>query len=76
MAVPVDPRGATWNSGSPAKVLEGLYLNQGGGIRNYDVSADGRRFLMVKLPANSGAAAQIVVVQNWFEELKHLVPVN
>ena len=44
--------------------------------RNYDVSADGQRFLMVKQPANQAAAPQIVVVQNWFEELKRLVPVK
>jgi hypothetical protein len=37
--------------------------------RNYDVSVDGKRFLMVKLdrPATS---AQLTVVLNWFEELK------
>ena len=44
--------------------------------RNYDVSPDGKRFLMVKQPANQAAAPQIIVVQNWFEELKRLVPVR
>ena len=39
----------------------------------YDVSTDGKRFLMVKQPANQ-AAPQIVVVQNWTEELKRLAP--
>ena len=39
----------------------------------YDVSTDGKRFLMVKQPANQ-ATPQIVVVQNWREELKRLVP--
>ena len=39
----------------------------------YDVSIDGKRFLMVKQPANQ-AAPQIVVVQNWTEELKRLSP--
>jgi hypothetical protein len=48
-----------------------------GGDRTYDVSPDGRRFLMIKslnaaVPAS--AAVQIVVVQNWFEELKRLAP--
>jgi hypothetical protein len=41
----------------------------------YDVSTDGNRFLMVKQPANQ-AAPQIVVVQNWFEELNRLAPRN
>jgi eukaryotic-like serine/threonine-protein kinase len=42
----------------------------------YDVAADGR-FLMIQPTAMSGAApapGEIVVVQNWNEELKRLVP--
>lgn len=41
----------------------------------YDVSADGR-FLMIKDAAADQTAtpATIVVVQNWHEELKRLVP--
>jgi len=71
----VDTRGGTWSAGTPAKILEGPYLtgdkNSG---RTYDVSTDGKRFLLVKQPANQTAGPQIVVVQNWFDELKRLVP--
>jgi hypothetical protein len=46
--------------------------------RTYDVSLDGKRFLRIKLsdasPDNSSAPVNFVVVQNWFEELKRLVP--
>ena len=44
--------------------------------RTYDVPPDGRRFLMVKdLEAGSDAPPpQIILVQNWFEELKKRVP--
>ena len=44
--------------------------------RTYDISPDGQRFLMVKESRSEQAAAQreIVVVQNWREELKRLVP--
>jgi hypothetical protein len=45
----------------------------------YDVSADGQRFLMIKetSAANERApSARIILVQNWFEELKRLVPTN
>ena len=42
---------------------------------NYDVSPDGQRFLMV-LNTQELAPTEINVVQNWFEELKRLVPVN
>jgi hypothetical protein len=40
---------------------------------SYDVFPDGR-FIMID-PGQSGSpAAQISLVQNWFEELKRLVP--
>ncbi len=44
----------------------------------YDVTADGQRFLMVQNAANidSAAPASLIVVQNWHEELKRLVPVD
>ena len=47
--------------------------------RDFDVSKDGQRFLMVKpLPAPEAAtrSPEIVVVENWLEELKRLVPVH
>jgi hypothetical protein len=46
--------------------------------RTYDIAADGQRFLMIKDGGGSDQAAtplQIIVVQNFFEELKRLVPV-
>jgi hypothetical protein len=44
----------------------------------YDVSRDGRRFLISKAESarQSAASEQIIVVQNWTEELKRLVPVQ
>ena len=45
----------------------------------YDVSPDGKRFLMLKEPALAGAPPeprQINIVLNWFEELKRLTPVK
>jgi hypothetical protein len=45
------------------------------GAAGYDVSLDGQRFLMVK-PVGQAEATQINVVQNWFEELKRLVPAH
>jgi hypothetical protein len=35
-----------------------------------DVSRDGKRFLMLKPAAEDASAREIVVVQNWNEELK------
>jgi serine/threonine protein kinase len=77
MAVRVEARGSSWRAGSPVRVVEGRYLIGGGrSSPNYDVSRDGTRFLMVKPPVNQAAAPQIIVVQNWLDELKARVPVR
>jgi serine/threonine-protein kinase len=77
MAARVHPRGAAWSAESPVKLFGGPYAtgapSEG---RNYDVSAHDNRFLMVKEPANPAIAPYIVVVQNWFEELKRLAPAS
>jgi len=52
-------------------LFEGRYLAGG---YHYDVSLDGQRFLMVKESEDQPAASQLIVVLNWFEELKRLVP--
>jgi Tol biopolymer transport system component/predicted Ser/Thr protein kinase len=64
-------------AGKPRMLFEGSYEPMPRGAANYDVSPDGQRFLMLK-PVGSAEAAptQIVVVQNWFEELKQKVPVG
>ena len=41
---------------------------------NYDVSLDGQQFLMVR--RGRGQTSVLTVVQNWFEELRRLLPVN
>ena len=76
MAVRVDPRGNVWSSGSPVKLFGGPYATGAPASgRNYDVSKDGKRFLMVKSPPiDQSAAPQIELVQHWAEELKRLVP--
>ena len=57
---------ATMRLGSPSQ------FTIGGPSSNYDVSAEGR-FVMLQ-PNEASATNQIVVVLNWFEELKRLVP--
>ena len=68
----------TFSAGNPAKLFAAQYYQNISG-RTYDVSADGRRFLMIKDNAtadqNSTAAPpSLVVVEHWFEELKARVP--
>lgn len=44
--------------------------------RQYDISSDGKRLLMLKDdgPAPGAGSAKVVVVENWLEELKRSVP--
>ena len=60
----------TGSAGMPEVIFEGPYRY---GDRNYDVSADGQRFLIVK-PRTEEEGREVVVILNWFEELKELVP--
>ena len=52
----VDARGATWRRGQPGEGRRGALRDRRASrsSRNYDVSRDGQRFLMVKQPAKSG----------------------
>jgi len=61
--------------GNPHVLFERPYILANVPISNYDVSPDGRRFLMVKPTEQAQAPpTQINVVLNWFEELKRRVP--
>ena len=77
-SVLVSTSGPTFSAGKPATVFDTKYV-ESNPSRHYDVSADGQRFLMIKDSAAGDpnvAAASMVVVLNWFEELKHRVPTN
>ena len=69
-------RGPTWVATTPALVVkEGYMVSPGNPGRTYDISQDGKRFLMIKDPPGSTAPpASMIVVQHWVEELKRLVP--
>jgi serine/threonine-protein kinase len=72
--------GSAWTASAPMKVLEARYVvaPAGAAYRNYDISADGQRFLMIKAGGSDATAApsQIVVVHHFDEELRRLVPVK
>jgi len=69
VSVQKDP---TFNASEPKALFVGSYLSSGGpsGFQYYDVSPDGKRFIMIKGEVSGG---EINVVLNWFEELKRLV---
>ncbi len=62
---------STFSASKPQLLFRGLYLFGEFGNRNYDISPDGQRFLMI---SQEEAPDQIHVVLNWFEEVKRLVP--
>jgi serine/threonine-protein kinase len=72
--------GPAWSAGAPTKVFEGRYVGGTDGPfpRNYDIAADGKRFLMIKASGSdaTGAPPQIVVVQHFDQELKQRVSVH
>ena len=78
-AVPFDTN--PFAIGNPDVVFATTYLSYAGGFstgRTYDVSPDGKRFLMIK-ESGSGEEtepSQVILVQNWLDELKRLVPVD
>jgi serine/threonine-protein kinase len=76
MSVPVH-RGAAWQHGRATQVVRPVYFHAGEVYRTFDVSGDGQRFLMIKQNDNTADVPRsIVVVQNWHEELKRLVPAD
>jgi len=75
MVVSIQTQDQTLNLGSPRVLFEGRYVSHSStpGYQYYDISPDGKRFLMMKEEV-ALEQARINVVLNWFEELKRLVP--
>jgi hypothetical protein len=68
VAVPVRSS-PTFSTGDAVTLFPAAGFRAGGVGAEYAVAPDDRRFLMIR-PAAGGSAEQIVVVENWFEELK------
>ncbi len=65
---------STFTYGTPVVLFEKQDVNQ-----RYDIHPDGQRFLMIKeapQTEETSAPAEIILVLNWTEELKHLVPTD
>jgi eukaryotic-like serine/threonine-protein kinase len=75
-AAPVETTGSTFHAGTPTTLVSTAYATPDSN-RSYDVSPDGQRFLVIKEGGTgneTAVPAGLVVVQNWSEELKRLVP--
>jgi serine/threonine-protein kinase len=77
MAVDIET-GDGFRAGTPKVLFEGRYLGGPVGMQpaiGYDVSPDGKRFLMIKAESEPNAG-QLEVVENWFGELRRQVPAS
>jgi Tol biopolymer transport system component len=74
MSIPVDTSQPTFRWDSPTLLFEASYSSFPGlaGPRNYDQAPDGR-FLVIKENQGTSPGA-LVVVKNWFDEVKRLAP--
>ena len=78
MTVPVQAE-PSFTPATPEVLLEGNYFTGELTGRTYDVAPDGQRFLMITVGAgteDTSAPPSLILVQNWFEELRRLVPTN
>ena len=79
MAVRVDTE-PSFKYDTPDRVLSfaGYYFPSQG--RDYDISPEGQRFVFLRSPgaqlSEDAGPPQVIVIQNWFEELTRLVPTN
>jgi serine/threonine-protein kinase len=67
--------GPAFSASVPKVIFTGQYQFSGTGVSGYDVSLDGRRFLMVQQTEAAQPAKQIDIVLNWIEQLRG-VPVK
>ena len=78
VSVPVETSGPfSW--GNATKLFGGVPFTVGVMFRGFDVSADGRRFLMLKEQSEASAKTpppRIVVALNWVEELRATLPLR
>ncbi len=74
ISVSVETTETDFSFGARTPILDWSYLGVFDEGRTYDVSLDGQQFLAIKVGGTEGRTPQIIVVQNWFEELKRLAP--
>ena len=74
--------GTTFAAGPPTRVLDRAYYSGRAVLSRpgtFDVAPDGQRFLMLKQTDRTDGTEEpptVIVVKNWVEELKRLVPVS
>jgi len=72
MAVAVDTEPTFSKTGLAKELFRGPYFSEIGHM--WDISPDGKRFLMLKEAGSAAGPGKINVVLNWPEEFKQRVP--
>ncbi len=77
LAVSVETASA-FRSGDPRVLFSGPYRRWSTGYsgHTYDVTPDGERFVMIRESETDLTGGEIIVIQNWLEELERLVPTD
>ena len=77
MSVAATSGGGTLELGKPVALFDVTPYFFGGIGRNYDITPDGRRFVMVKEAADGpNRVVPITIVLNWIEELRARMPAS
>ncbi|MBM3790464.1 MAG: hypothetical protein FJW35_08960, partial [Acidobacteria bacterium] len=63
-----------FSAGTPRTLFEGPNPYFAATPQQYDVAPNGRRFLMLRRRQHVETITEMILVHNWFEELKRLVP--
>ena len=71
MGVDVSVSAAELSLSTPRVLFDQRYTFETSTIANYDISLDGKRFLMVK---DEFGAGRLNIILNWFTELQQRVP--
>ena len=69
MAVTVNPRAPSFESGPPREVLKGIYNLRNESGTSYDIAAKGDRFLLLRLAEEAADALSLRVITNWASTL-------
>jgi serine/threonine protein kinase/Tol biopolymer transport system component len=75
LSVAVDPRDPV-RIGVPQLLFEGPTVDESRRAGPYDLTRDGKQFLLVENAGDKAVAARLHVVSNFFEELERRVPVR
>ena len=79
MRVPVTglevPKGSP-TFGTPKELFPYKYFFVGDGLSHFDMTADEKRFLMITASPKNDKATRLVLVRNWLQDLKRIVPTN